>query len=64
MNGGTAVQPMYFELTANDPGQALQLFHTIFGWHFERFAMPHEYCRIPAGPESAPGIQRSFNINT
>lgn len=43
MNGDTAMKPMYLELTANDPGQALQFFQTILGWHVERFAMPYEY---------------------
>lgn len=47
------MKPAYFDLTVANPGKARALFAPVFGWHFERFAMPYEYDRIQAGE---PGI--------
>lgn len=51
-----AVKPTYFDLTVADVAQARAFFEAVLGWRFERFAMPYEYYRIQAGPDTEPGI--------
>jgi predicted enzyme related to lactoylglutathione lyase len=50
------MKPTYFDLTVPDVARAKAFFEAAFGWHFEKFDMPHEYYRIQAGPANEPGI--------
>jgi len=50
------MKPTYFDFTVQNLSQAREFFEKVFGWRFERFAMPYEYYRIQAGPEGEPGI--------
>lgn len=50
------MKPAYFDLTVKDLGKARAFFEGVFGWRFERFAMPYEYYRIRAGDAQEAGI--------
>jgi uncharacterized protein len=50
------MKPTYFDFTVETVGKAKKFFEQVFGWRFERFAMPYEYYRIQAGAQYEPGI--------
>lgn len=50
------MKPTYFDFTVKNVGTTKQFFERVFGWRFERFAMPYEYYRIQAGAPDEPGI--------
>jgi predicted enzyme related to lactoylglutathione lyase len=58
------VKPTYFDLTVADVAQARAFFEAVLGWRFERFAMPYEYYRIQAGPDTEPGIDGGIGAVT
>ena len=47
---------VHFEITAEDPGRAINFYKNIFGWKINKWDGPQEYWLIEAGGESEPGI--------
>jgi hypothetical protein len=46
----------HFEFYAEQPERAMEFYHTVFGWRFERWKGPTEYWFITTGPSEEPGI--------
>jgi hypothetical protein len=49
-------RPIHFEIPAENPERAKDIYSTVFGWEFRKWEAPVRYCLITAGDTSEPGI--------
>jgi predicted enzyme related to lactoylglutathione lyase len=49
-------RPVHFEISADDPDRAVQLYSSVFGWKFDKWGGPMEYWVITTGRAPEPGI--------
>ncbi len=47
---------VHFEITAEDPGRAIDFYKNIFGWKIDKWDGPQEYWLIEAGSKNEDGI--------
>ncbi len=47
---------VHFEISADDPQQAVTFYETIFGWDITNWGGPVDYWLVTAGSDDEPGI--------
>jgi predicted enzyme related to lactoylglutathione lyase len=47
---------IHFDISADDPGRAVQFYGTVFGWKAEKWPGPVDYWMVTTGPDDKPGI--------
>ena len=47
---------IHFELTADDPERAVQLYEKVFGWKIQKWDGPQDYWLAATGDPGSPGI--------
>jgi hypothetical protein len=49
-------RPVHFEITADNPEQAVKFYTKVFGWEIKKWEGPMEYWLVMTGPKEQPGI--------
>lgn len=55
---------IHFDISADEPENAVRFYETVFGWKFDKWEGPMEYWMIKAGPEDEPGINGGLSKRT
>lgn len=52
----------HFEIHASDPERAVNFYHMLFGWQFQKWEGPMPYWLITTGPDDQPGINGGLTL--